>query len=139
MMLAETVLFLIALCGYFVTTVLWFLFAALKKPILSKFAIRVQFGAFAVHTAAIVLRWILMERLPLSNQYEFSTAFCWALCLVSLIFILKFRFPLLGAFASPVTLLLALYAGLQKINEFKTIAAYEAMGVDGVDRIRNRL
>ncbi len=137
MMQAESILFLIALCGYFLTTILWFLYAVVKKPVLSKVAIRVHFGVFIVHTAAIILRWILMRRLPMSNSYEFATAFAWALCLVSLIFIQKFRFPLLGAFASPVTLLLALYAGLQKLNEFKTIAQYEALGINGVDRIRN--
>lgn len=137
MMQAESILFLIALCGYFVTTVLYFLYAGLKKPVLEKLAVRVHLGVFLTHTAAIILRWILMERLPMSNQYEFATAFAWALALISMLFIARFRFPVLGAFASPVTLLLALYAGLQKLNEFKTIAAYEAMGIDGVDRIRN--
>ena len=136
-MQAESILFLITLVLYVCVTVLYFLYVALKKPVLSKLAIRTQAAALLVHTAAIVLRGVLMDRLPMANQYEFSTAFAWALALVSLIFILKFRFPVLGAFASPVTLMLAMYAGLQKLSECKTIAAYEAMGVNGVDRIRN--
>lgn len=131
MMQAESILFLVTLAAYFVMMLLWFLFVAVKKPALSKLAIRVQAGALLVHTAAIVLRGILMGRLPMANQYEFSTAFAWALALVSLIFILKFRFPALGAFSSPVTLLLAAYAGLMKLNELKVIAA------GGVDSIRN--
>ena len=131
MMQAESILFLVTLAAYFVTMLLWFLFVAVKKPALSKLAIRVQAGALMAHTAAIVLRGILMGRLPMANQYEFSTAFAWALALVSLIFILKFRFPALGAFSSPVTLLLAAYAGLMKLNELKVIAA------GGVDSIRN--
>ena len=137
MMSAEGILFLITLILYFAVTVLYFLYVAIKKPLLSKLAIRAHIAALLVHTAAIVLRGALMARLPMSNQYEFSTAFAWALALVGLIFILKFRFPVLGAFASPVALLLTLYAGLQKLNELKTIAAYEAIGVNGVDRIRN--
>ena len=131
MMRAESILFLITLIAYGVVTALYFLYIAIKKPILSKLATRIQLIAFAVHTAAIVLRGVTMGRLPMANQYEFATAFAWALCLVSLIFIHKFRFPVLGAFASPVTLLLALYAGLQKLNEFKVIAA------NGADSIRN--
>ena len=131
MIQAESILFLVTLGMYFVTMLLSFLFAAIKKPALSKLAIRVQIAALVVHTAAIVLRGIAMGRLPMANQYEFSTAFAWALALVSLIFILKFRFPVLGAFASPVTLLLAVYAGVQKLNELKIIAA------GGVDSIRN--
>ena len=112
-------------------TVFCFLYIAFKKPTLSKIATRLQIAALLVHTAAIVLRGVHMGRLPMANQYEFATGFAWALSLVSLIFILKFRFPVLGAFASPVTLLLTLYAGLQKLNEFKTIEA------NGVDSIRN--
>lgn len=131
MIQAESILFLITFAIYFVTMLLYFLYAAIKKPVLGKLAIRVQIAALVVHTAAIVLRGILMGRLPMANQYEFSTAFSWALALVSLIFILKFNFPVLGAFASPVTLLLGVYAGVQKLNELKIIAA------GGVDNIRN--
>ena len=131
MMQAESILFLVTLALYFVAMLLFFLYAAIKKPSVAKYAVRVQLFALLVHTASIVLRGILMGRLPMANQYEFSTAFSWALALVSLIFIRKFRFPVLGAFASPVTLLLAVYAGVQKLNELKVIAA------GGVDSIRN--
>ena len=131
MIRAESILFVVTLATYFVTMLLYFLYIAIKKPTLSVLATRVQLAALLVHTAAIVLRGILMGRLPMANQYEFSTAFAWALALVSLIFIRKFRFPVLGAFASPVTLLLAVYAGVQKLNELKVIAA------NGVDSIRN--
>ena len=131
MMQAESILFLVTLALYFVAMLLFFLYAAIKKPSVAKYAVRVQLFALLVHTAAIVLRGILMGRLPMANQYEFSTAFAWALALVSLIFILRFNFPVLGAFSSPVTLLLAVYAGAQKLNELKMIAA------SGVDSIRN--
>lgn len=131
MMQAESILFVAVLALHFVTMVLFFLYAALKKPTLARLATYVQLAAVFVHTAAIVLRGILMGRLPMANQYEFATAFAWALCLISLIFIQKFRFPVLGAFASPITLLLSLYAGLMKLNELKTIEA------SGIDSIRN--
>jgi len=131
MILAESILFLITLGLYSVAMLLYFLYVAVRKPALHRAATWVQIGAFVVHSAAIVLRGIQMGRLPMANQYEFATAFAWALALVSLIFILKFNFPVLGAFASPVTLLLAVYAGVQKLNELKVIAA------NGVDSIRN--
>ena len=131
MITAESILFLVTLAAYFVTMLLYFLYVWIKKPVLSKLAIRVQFGALLVHTAAIVLRGIWMGRLPMANQYEFSTAFSWALALVSLVFILKFNFPVLGAFALPVTLLLAAHAGLMKLNELRVIA------MNGADGIKN--
>ncbi|MBR6039263.1 MAG: c-type cytochrome biogenesis protein CcsB [Clostridia bacterium] len=131
MIKAESILFLITLAAYFVTMLLYFLYVAVKKPALSKLAIRVQIAVLLVHTAAIILRGVAMGRLPMANLYEFSTAFAWALALVSLVFILKFNFPVLGAFSSPVTLLLAVYAGMQKLNELRVIEA------NGVDSIRN--
>ena len=131
MIRAESILFVVTLALHFVTMLLYFFYVAVKKPALSKFAIRMQCFTILVHTAAIVLSGIAMARLPMANQYEFSTAFSWALALVSLIFILKFNFPVLGAFASPVTLLLAAYAGLNKLNELKVIAA------NGADSIKN--
>lgn len=129
MMQAESILFLIALAMYFFTMLFYFVYVIVKKPAASKLAVRLQITALLVHTAAIVLRGILMGRLPMANQYEFSTAFAWALAFVSLIFIMRFNFPVLGAFSSPVTLLVALYAGMQKWNEFKVI---ETNGIDGI-------
>ena len=128
---AESILFLVTLAAYFVTMILYLVYVAVKKPVLSRIASGVQLAAIVVHTAAIIMRGVAMGRLPMANQYEFSTAFAWALALVSLIFIRKFNFPVLGAFASPVTLLLGVYAGLNKLNELQVIAA------NGVDSIRN--
>ena len=130
-MRAESILFLITLIAYAIVMALYFGYVIGKKQAVYRLAASVQLAALVLHTAAIVLRGVLMGRLPMANQYEFSTAFAWALCLVSLIFIRRFRFPVLGAFASPVTLLLALYAGLQKLNELRVIEA------NGVDSIRN--
>lgn len=130
-MQAESILFLITLTMHFITMLIYFLYVAVKRDVISTFAIRLQITTLIVHTAAIILRGIIMGRLPMANQYEFATAFSWALALVSLIFIQKFHFPVLGAFASPVTLLFAVYAALQKLKELKTIEA------GGLDSIRN--
>ena len=109
----ENILFYGVLCLYFLAMILYFLFVALKKEALGKGAMWVQILGLVLHTAAIVLRGIVAGRLPLTNQYEFATAFAWGLCLVSLVFILRFNFPILGAFAAPVTFLIIGYAALQ--------------------------
>ena len=67
----------------------------------------------ALFTIVMVCRGIGAGRLPLTNQYEFATCFAWGLCLVSLIFIWKYRFPVLGAFAAPVIFLIIGYAAMQ--------------------------
>ncbi|MBR1758795.1 MAG: c-type cytochrome biogenesis protein CcsB [Lachnospiraceae bacterium] len=112
-MQVENILFNIVLFIYFASTILYFAFIAGKKEGVAKTAITVQIVGFVLHTAALICRGIGAGRLPLTNQYEFATSFAWGLCLVSLIFILKFKFPVLGAFASPVTLLVIGYAAMQ--------------------------
>ena len=113
MLQAENILFTIVLIGYFVNTAMFFLFTVLKKEILAKIAIGMQAGILVLHTAVLVLRGIGAGRWPMANQYEFATGFAWALCLVSLIFMKKYKFPVLGAFSSPVILLMIGYAAMQ--------------------------
>ena len=112
MLQAENTLFTIAVIGYFILTALNFAFVILKKDGLAKAAIGLQVCIFVLHTAALVLRGIGAGHWPMTNQYEFATSFAWALCLVSLIFIRKYRFPVLGAFSSPLILLMIGYAAL---------------------------
>ena len=110
---AENILFTAAMAGYFGTMILYFCFAALRKEQPAKIAFWVQCGALVLHTAALVVRGIAAGRLPLTNQYEFAACFAWALCLVSLLFIRKYNFRMLGVFAMPVVFLIMGYAALQ--------------------------
>ncbi len=144
----ENVLFTTTLLLYFAAMILYFVFIAVKRDAVSKVAMIIHAAGLIIHTAAIVLRGIAAGRLPLTNQYEFATAFAWGLSLVSLVFILKFRFPVLGAFAAPVTFLIIGYAAMQskKIHELMpalqsgwlgfhvstAIIAYGAFGVSAV-------
>ena len=110
---AENTLFTIVMILYFGAMILYFLFIAVRRDALAKAAVAVQGAGLALHTVALVCRGIGAGRLPLTNQYEFATCFSWGLCLVSLIFVLRFRFPVLGAFAAPVTFLIIGYAAMQ--------------------------
>lgn len=110
---AENVLFYIVICLYFLAMIGYFLFIALKKDAVSKAAILVQAVGFVLHTAALVCRGLGAGRLPLTNQYEFAASFAWGLSLVSLIFIARYKFPVIGAFAAPVILLIIGYAAMQ--------------------------
>ncbi len=113
MIQVENALFYGVLLLYFGAMILYFVFVAAKKEGVGKLAQGVQLLGLVLHTGAIVLRGIAAGRLPMTNQYEFATAFAWGLCLVSLIFIRRFRFPLLGAFAAPVIFLIIGYAAMQ--------------------------
>ena len=113
MLQIENVLFTIVMLIYFAAMILYFAFIAVKKDGLAKAAAALQAAGFALHTAALVCRAVGAGRLPMTNQYEFATCFAWGLCLVSLIFIRRYRFSVLGAFAAPVIFLVIGYAAMQ--------------------------
>ena len=109
----ENVLFTITMLLYFAAMIGYFVFIAVKKEILAKIMYGVMLTGFLLHAAALVVRGISAGRLPMTNQYEFATSFAWGLCLVSLIFIRKYRFDVLGAFSAPVIFLVIGYAAMQ--------------------------
>ena len=113
MLLIENVLFTAAMWIYFAAMILYFVFIAVKKNVVWKIAFGVQAAGLLLQTAALVLRGIAAGRLPLTNQYEFATSFAWGLCLVSLVFVVRYRFHVLGAFAAPVIFLIIGYAAMQ--------------------------
>lgn len=113
MLQVENILFTIVMLAYFAAMVLYFAFIAVKKNGVARIAVGLQAGGLILHTVALICRGIGAWRLPLTNQYEFATCFAWGLCLVSLIFVLRFRFPVLGAFAAPVVFLIIGYAAMQ--------------------------
>ena len=113
MLQIENTLFTIVMLIYFACMILYFTYIAVKKEPVAKTAIVLQGIGLILHTAALICRGIGAGRLPLTNQYEFATSFAWGISLVSLIFVLKFHFPVLGAFASPVGFLIIGYAAMQ--------------------------
>jgi len=113
MLQVENTLFTIVMLAYFAAMILYFTFIAIKKDGVARIAVGLQIAGFALHTAALVCRGIGAGRLPLTNQYEFATSFAWGLCLVSLVFVIRFKFPVLGAFAAPVIFLIIGYAAMQ--------------------------
>ena len=113
MLQVENTLFTLVMLLYFASMLLYFAFIAVKKDGVARVAVGLQIAGLALHTAALICRGIGAARLPLSNQYEFATSFAWGLCLVSLIFVIRFRFPVLGAFSAPVVFLIIGYAAMQ--------------------------
>ena len=113
MLKLENALFTATVLIYVASMILYFLFIAVKRDRIAKIAIIVQVAGLLLHTVALVCRGIGAGRLPLTNQYEFATSFAWGVCLVSLVFVLRFKFPVLGAFAAPVTFLIIGYAAMQ--------------------------
>ncbi len=113
MLAAEQILFYIVMGLYFASMAAFFVYAAVRKEGAAACAKVLQLTGLVLHTAAIVVRGIEAGRLPLTNQYEFASAFSWGLCLVSLVFVVRFRFSALGIVCAPLVFLVIGYAAMQ--------------------------
>ena len=109
----ESLLFTAALASYFVSAALYFIFIAAKKEKAAKIGYIAICIAFAVHTFSIVIRGINAGRVPLTNQFEFATAFAWGIALCFIFFVRKYSFDALGSFVAPVIFLVIGYAAMQ--------------------------
>ena len=107
------ILFFSALVLYFAGVVLHMLALAFRSDKLSKTAWLVFFAGFAVNSAYIVARGVTAHRLPLANQFEFATAFAWAIGLFALILRRSVKEPWLGAVTAPAAFLILSFAALQ--------------------------
>ena len=107
---AENILFTLALICYVVSMVGYFIVYATKSDRVGKFALIVIEVGFALNTAAIITRGIGAGRVPLSNQYEFATAFAWGIALFFIGFQKKYPYQSLGVFIVPIVVLMFGYA-----------------------------
>lgn len=65
--------------------------------------------AFLALTVAWILRWIYTGTVPLANQYEFATSFCWGMLLFQLYFDHKYKVRLMALFTLPVIIAMLIY------------------------------
>lgn len=107
------VLFFGTLILYFIALVLQFAGAVFKKDGIKKWALWLFYAAFAAHTVFLIVRGIAARRLPLSNQFEFATAFSWGISLILLIARTRFKADWLAAAAIPMAFIVLSYAALQ--------------------------
>ena len=109
-------LFFISIVLYAAAVALQFTATAFKKEKFARGAWLIFLLAFGIHSVFLVVRGIVAGRLPLSNQFEFSSAFAWGIGLL-LIFVRKrLRADWLTVAALPMLLLVMTYAALQPME-----------------------
>ena len=107
------VLFFSTLILYFIAVILQFIGLIFKKDKIQKSAWLIFIAGFACNTIYMVIRGILAHRLPLSNQFEFATAFAWGIALILVFLKTKMKEDWLKTIAMPATFLILSYAALQ--------------------------
>ena len=97
----------------FLYTVAWIF----RNQTSGKLATWTAIVGLAGNTAGIILRWVESYRLgighaPLSNLYESLIFFAWTIVLLYLYIERKYKFRVIGAFATPLAFLALAYASL---------------------------
>ena len=110
------VLFFVTFAVYAAAVILQFAGTAFKKEKLLKAAWLVFLAALAVHTVFLIARGVVAQRLPLSNQFEFASAFAWGIALMLVILRLRMKADWLCVVGMPMALLVLTYAALQPME-----------------------
>jgi cytochrome c-type biogenesis protein CcsB len=104
------ILFFSALATYLIASIIQFVGAAFKKEGIKDIAWWLSILGFALLTVYMVLRGIEAKRLPMSNQFEFATAFAWGVGLLNILLHLKLKQDWESTIALPAIFLIISYA-----------------------------
>lgn len=107
------ILFFAILALYFIAVIIQFVGAAFKKDKLLKLAQIVFLIGFVCNSLYMIIRGVIAHRLPLSNQFEFATAFAWGIALMYVIVKFRTKTEWLATIAMPAAFLVLSYAALQ--------------------------
>jgi len=106
-------LFMGSVALYFVAVLLHFGGMVFKKEKITSVGFWVFTGGVLLLTIYLVARGYIAKRLPLSNQFEFASAFAWGAGLLLIILQRKFKVDWVSAAGMPLAFLILSYAALQ--------------------------
>jgi cytochrome c-type biogenesis protein CcsB len=102
----ETAVFYLMIISYLVSTLMYWTWLITKKDLIGNLATLLAGVGFIGNTIAIALRWLLTNRPPLTNGYEFILTFCWGVLAVYLFSEFRYKLKALGSFVLPIPVLL---------------------------------
>jgi cytochrome c-type biogenesis protein CcsB len=107
-MTIDILLFKATLLVYFVATLFYLAGVTARREQLGRAAKWVLTGGFGVHCLTLGARWLATGLTPAASLYEALSFFAWALVGTYLLFDLRYRIAVLGAFICPLALVLML-------------------------------
>lgn len=108
----DLMFFWVAFFAYLGSFLLYALYLAIGSRILARLGIAAVAAGFIPQTIGFFYRWALSEHVPLSNMYEYMGLMSWMAALSLFIVVGKYRKPVLGAFISPVVVMLMVTASM---------------------------
>lgn len=101
-------LFNVTLLLYLLATILFLVEVSSRHLKIAGTARWILWGGFLCHCAALLLRFIEVGHTPVASLYESLSFFAWALVGTFILFDLRYRLAVLGAFVCPLAVLLML-------------------------------
>jgi cytochrome c-type biogenesis protein CcsB len=95
---------------YLLGTLAYLSYITFLKKILSNIAVAIVSIGFASHSLALLTRYIEAGYTPVTNLHESLSFFAWLIIGVLLLANLKYQIKVLGAFLTPIALILILFA-----------------------------
>jgi len=101
-MSVNVLLFKITLFVYLGATVLLLLDVMLRRDKFGRSARWLLVGGFVLHCLTLIARWMAVGQTPVSSPHEALSFFAWAIVGCYLLFDLRYRLAILGAFVCPL-------------------------------------
>jgi len=122
-MSVNLLLFKITLLLYSLSTIGYLVNVITQNEKAGKIARWLLVGGFGVHCATLVARYIEAGYTPVANLHESLSFFAWTIVGIFLLFDLRYRLAVLGAFTSPLALVLMLgaVAAPQEVRELNPL------------------
>lgn len=90
---------------YFVATICFLIYLVRRSDTLSRISLGLTAAGFASHTAALVLRMVSIDNIPLTSFQEALSFLSWMLVLVFLVTEVRLGLHVLGSFIVPLALI----------------------------------
>jgi cytochrome c-type biogenesis protein CcsB len=97
-----------AIVCYGLGTVSHLVYIVSLKDLFSRIGAWLLAAGFILHTGALIFRYYAAGYLPITNLYESFSFFSWAIILVYIIVNYRYQIRVLGAFVSPIALIMVI-------------------------------
>ncbi len=123
----EQVGFEIALGTYLLSSILFILYAGLKRRQFGSMGLMLAFFGFGFQTAALALRWYYTGNPPWVSTYEVMSFFAWTLVGAYLILNLKSDYKSVGVIVAPLAFVIMGFASMQPANPEPLVPALQSV------------
>lgn len=118
----EVTLFYLMVVTYLASTVMYWAWLMLKKDSIGHLATLLAGIGLIGNISALAIRWIITDRPPLSNGYEFILTFCLGIVAVYLFAEFRYKLKALGSFVMPIPFILLVFI-IMKMGPSERVAA----------------